>query len=764
MDIGEGGLATACHLAAVEREIPARGGLPDVDEPRQEGHPPQHRVILPRLMRVAPAPAFDIRPEAGLKLQQRLVEGCARDVGAAFLGGGLHDVAPATGPVGIAEDPFDEERLKMGEFLRQRSQFVADQPGLQCPHPGGEDQRLRQMLVHLAVPRGQKFQRALAGALGRAIGGGFSGEPQIGADQRQEPARGGADRIELSGDEAVARMDLALAHEPRQALDPLAVAPIVADMVREGPFEQLVIRVDDDTARRALEARVGGEGQGALPAVARLPAGARHPALGDMARIAARQRAHRDQRHAILIGQRKVLHRGLYPRSRADRVAHAARAHQRHRRAHRAIGMIERRPGQRDHMARRGHGGEVEMAARQHRPVRGPAQRDGDRLGILHGDDRAAGLEVGPAIGGAIALGVLRVEFLDIEVLIVGIGRGQPPTQPRIAPAQHQRHAGNRASDHAARRKLQPCEIPDRRRAQPQMRVIGQQRAARRRAFGRGGEGVGRPRLIAPRKGREGGLGRGVPDGAWCGGTREQLGIARQRRDPGAGHRGQDVARPVLAQHRDLCAQHLGLDLGRELHRHQLQDRQRVGGRPIGDLVLEEPEFRRPTPARAFVHQFDPLVHPARIGLKRGARLSVLRFERVDRRAIKIEPAHQLVGLERLRSEYLRQPPLNGPTQQAHLPQPVLRMGQTQPEIHVLIGRAKDMRDVFGRADDLDGCGNAAHLMGLVIVRQRARGEIPQPQQHQHRRQQNQRYQPHHPSKHRDHHALALAPPVDAGG
>jgi hypothetical protein len=97
----------------------------------------------------------------------------------------------------------------MGEGAGEGAELVADQPRLKRAHPGGVDQRLGQMLVHLAVPFGEQRQRALAQRSGRAFGRGLAGEPQIRADQRQERARGEGHGVELRLDEALAGMDLA---------------------------------------------------------------------------------------------------------------------------------------------------------------------------------------------------------------------------------------------------------------------------------------------------------------------------------------------------------------------------------------------------------------------------------------------------------------------------------------------------------------------------------------------------------------------------
>jgi len=100
----------------------------------------------------------------------------------------LQHVTPDRGPIDVAIDPFNEQRLDMAELSCQRAQIIADQPILQGAHPGGVDQRLRQMLIHLAIPGGQQFQGTLTQPFRCAFGGGVTGErlacyyvPQSGA-------------------------------------------------------------------------------------------------------------------------------------------------------------------------------------------------------------------------------------------------------------------------------------------------------------------------------------------------------------------------------------------------------------------------------------------------------------------------------------------------------------------------------------------------------------------------------------------------------
>ena len=196
-------------------------------------------------------------------------------------------------------------------------------------------------------------------------------------------------------------------------------------------------------------------------------------------------------------------------------------------------------------MPRRGDAAKVVVAAGQHRAIVGPAQGDGDRVGIGDIDDRRAFAELLEPVGRAVFLGVVGVQLFDIDVLIVDIGGGQPPAQIGAAARKHHRHPRNGATDHAAGLKLQPGEIPDRGRGEAQMRVIGQKRAPRSRARGRGGPSVGSPGEGLPFEGRQ-----RVARHRRCGGVAaadlgEEGGIFGQGGDPAARRFGQDVAQTV---------------------------------------------------------------------------------------------------------------------------------------------------------------------------------------------------------------------------
>ena len=205
-----------------------------------------------RLMRIAPTQAFQRRAVILVDPDQRIIQCHACNIGAGFDRRGLLDIAPSGGAVDIAVDPLDEDRIGMREFARQRPQIVADQPVLQRTQPGGVDQRLGQMLVHLAIPVRQQRQRTLTLAFRCALGRGLAGEPQVRADQRQQRARGEADRIQLRFDETVAGMDLAVLHQAPPAMDPLRIAPKKAHMQRKGTVHGLVVGIPQNAPAGAM--------------------------------------------------------------------------------------------------------------------------------------------------------------------------------------------------------------------------------------------------------------------------------------------------------------------------------------------------------------------------------------------------------------------------------------------------------------------------------------------------------------------------------
>ena len=300
-------LAPAQGFATHQGVIPATGALANVHDAFDKRHFAQNRVVMGGLVGIAPPQRLDAAAIGFIQPDNRLVQRLAGDIGTGFARGALDDVAPNARPIDIAEHPFDEQRFDMVKLLRQRAQFILDQAALQVAHPGHIDQRLWQVFIHLAIPFGQQLQGDLALALGRALGGRGAGEPQLGANQRQQAARCGRYRIQLRLDKTVAGVHLARLHQALPALHALAVAPVKGHMQGKGALDRFVIRIAQDPADGVHEFGVGAGGKQPLPAVLRQPAGGRHAALGLVGGIAAGHGANGAHGNLHPIHHRQVL-------------------------------------------------------------------------------------------------------------------------------------------------------------------------------------------------------------------------------------------------------------------------------------------------------------------------------------------------------------------------------------------------------------------------------------------------------------------------
>ena len=220
-------------------------------------------------------------------------------------------------------------------------------------------------------------------------------------------------------DKAVAGVDVALVHQRQKPLNALGVAPVIADMERKGPVDDLVVGIGQKPRDRRRIARIVGIGQQAQPAVCALPSGRRHSPLGAVAGVARRHLADHLERNALGIGQHQVLRGRDVKRAGRDPLLAALRPHQAHGGCHRGVIGRKRRPGQRRRMPGRGDAGQIVMAAGQDRTRLGPAQRQRHRRRILDLQDRAARGEVARAVRREVLLWVIRVDPFDHDVLIV---------------------------------------------------------------------------------------------------------------------------------------------------------------------------------------------------------------------------------------------------------------------------------------------------------------------------------------------------------
>jgi hypothetical protein len=91
---------------------------------------------------------------------------------------------------------------------------------------------------------------------------------------------------------------------------------------------------------------------------------------------------------------------------------------------------------------------------------------------------------------------------------------------------------------------------------------------------------------------------------------------------------------------------------------------------------------------------------------------------------VEVERPHQLVDVQRVVSEELREPPLRRPAHQRHLPEPVLGVDEAEPEEGVGILAGEDVRHRMGVADDLEGGSRPLHGEAAVVVGNRLTREI----------------------------------------
>jgi len=98
-------------------------------------------------------------------------------------------------------------------------------------------------------------------------------------------------------------------------------------------------------------------------------------------------------------------------------------------------------------------------------------------------------------------------------------------------------------------------------------------------------------------------------------------------------------------------------------------------------------------------------------------------FPRCDRRATEPDGTQESILRDRGGTDNLRQAAEPDPPLKLHLPQPVLRVHVPESEQRIGLRLREDMRDRAPVADDLDVGGDAAHLLGRVVVRKGSTNE-----------------------------------------
>ena len=160
LSLPEAMAALAPHLPAADKAALVEGYRGGFVARRAAGGAEAHAPLYPgaraALERVAARSGTLLGVATGKARQQRRVQRRSGDVHAGFHHRRLHHVAPDPGTIGVAEYAFQEFGLHMREHIDRGAEFVADEPELQLAHPGGIDQRFRQMFRHFAVPVGEE--------------------------------------------------------------------------------------------------------------------------------------------------------------------------------------------------------------------------------------------------------------------------------------------------------------------------------------------------------------------------------------------------------------------------------------------------------------------------------------------------------------------------------------------------------------------------------------------------------------------------------
>ena len=125
----------ALGASAHQGGVAAARGLADVHEEPQARHLAQNRMVMGRLMRIAPAPAFQIWAPAFHQPQQRLIQRNAGNVGAGFHRRRLDHITPDRSPIDVLVNPLQKHGLGMGKAIGQRPNLIACQPVLQDAQP-----------------------------------------------------------------------------------------------------------------------------------------------------------------------------------------------------------------------------------------------------------------------------------------------------------------------------------------------------------------------------------------------------------------------------------------------------------------------------------------------------------------------------------------------------------------------------------------------------------------------------------------------------
>ena len=374
----------------------------------------------------------------------------------------------------------------------------------------------------------------------------------------------------------------------------------------------------------------------------------------------------------------------------------------------RCVALAKTGESERHDLARARQPRQFFVDVRQNGPVARRANFQDDVGRVLDADDLVADDEGPGAVGGQILVGILRVDGLDEKVLRVGVGGGEAPGDMVVLPEQHDRRSGHRRAFDRKPGRDDAREVPQDRRLDPEMGIVGEDRLA--------------------------GLGAGAGDDPFVGGAvvdadqraeailrrgdfRMDGAAGRQRGDRRAGG-GRRIKQPrQVGRHflRELRAVLFDRVVLAELQAHQLAPDQRVGGLPRLGIVAQDQELRR----QPVLMGREERVDAVGIGLKIGLRLGAKRGEAALRQPIKAQGANEPVDPDQVGAGDLGEPSLPGAAQDFHLVEPLARMEVAERPRRIVHRRRENMGDAIGVAIDPRLAGQPRQARRAGVVRHR---------------------------------------------
>ena len=114
----------------------------------------------------------------------------------------------------------------------------------------------------------------------------------------------------------------------------------------------------------------------------------------------------------------------------------------------------------------------------QNRPVPRRADLQENVRRVLDMDDLIVRDEGFGAVGRQILGGVARIDRLDEQILRIGVGAGDAPGDAVVLSEQHERRAGHGRALYGQSRRDDSREIPQDRRLNSEVRIVGEDRFA----------------------------------------------------------------------------------------------------------------------------------------------------------------------------------------------------------------------------------------------------------------------------------------------